>query len=117
MPLSDTAIRNAKPQDKPYKMYDAGGLFLIVTPAGGKWWRFKYRLGGKEKLLSFGTYPTTGLREARDKREDARKLITQGIDPSAQRQAHKAEAAAVEIAKGQTFEAVLWPVNGTAKST
>ena len=106
MPLSDTAIRNAKPQDKPYKMYDAGGLFLIVTPAGEKWWRFKYRLGGQEKLLSFGTYPTTGLREARDKREDARKLITQGIDPSAQRQAHKAEAAAVEIAKGQTFEAV-----------
>ncbi|RRD69499.1 MULTISPECIES: tyrosine-type recombinase/integrase [unclassified Desulfovibrio] len=94
MPLSDTAIRNAKPQDKPYKMYDAGGLFLIVTPAGGKWWRFKYRLGGKEKLLSLGTYPATGLKEARGKREDARKLIAQGIDPSAQRQAVRASRGA-----------------------
>lgn len=79
MPLSDTAIRNAKPQNKPYKMYDAGGLFLIITPAGGKWWRLKYRLGGKEKLLSLGTYPETGLKEARGKREDARRLIAQGI--------------------------------------
>jgi integrase len=93
MPLSDTAIRNAKPQDKPFKMYDAGGLFLIVTPAGGKWWRFKYRFGGKEKLLSLGTYPDTGLKDARGKREDARKLIAQGIDPSAQRQAVKASMA------------------------
>ncbi len=90
MPLSDTAIRAAKPKDKPYKLYDAGGLFIIVTPAGGKWWRFKYRLGGKEKLLSLGTYPDTGLKEARVKRDEARKLITQGIDPSAQRQAVKA---------------------------
>ena len=90
MPLSDTAIRNAKPQNKPYKMYDAGGLFLIITPAGGKWWRLKYRLGGKEKLLSLGTYPETGLKEARGKREDARRLIAQGIDPSAQKKAVKA---------------------------
>ena len=89
MPLSDTAIRNAKPQNKPYKMYDAGGLFLIITPAGGKWWRLKYRLGGKEKLLSLGTYPETGLKEARGKREDARRLIAH-IDPSAQKKAVKA---------------------------
>lgn len=55
MPLSDTAIRNAKPQSKPYKVYDAGGLFITVTLAGGNWWRFKYRFEGKEKLLSLGT--------------------------------------------------------------
>lgn len=106
MPLSDTAIRNAKPQGKPYKMYDAGGLFLIVTPAGGKWWRFKYRFAGKEKLLSLGTYPAVGLKDARRRRDDARELLAQGVDPSAQRQAAKAEAVAVETAKGQTFEAV-----------
>ena len=69
MPLSDTAIRNAKSQVKPYKLYDAGGLFLIVTPAGGKWWRLKYRFEGKEKLLSLGTYPEVGLKEARGKRD------------------------------------------------
>jgi integrase len=106
MPLSDTAIRNAKPQGKPYKMYDAGGLFLIVTPAGGKWWRFKYRFGGKEKLLSLGVYPDVGLKDARRRRDDARELLAQDVDPSAQRQAAKSEAVAVEAAKGQTFEAV-----------
>lgn len=106
MPLSDTAIRNAKPQDKPFKMYDAGGLFLIVTPAGGKWWRFKYRFGGKEKLLSLGVYPDVGLKDARRRRDDARELLAQDVDPSAQRQAAKSEAVAVEAAKGQTFEAV-----------
>lgn len=94
MPLSDTAIRNARPREKPYKLYDGAGLFLLVTPAGGRWWRLKFRLGGKEKLLSLGTYPTTGLKEARARREDARKLIAQGIDPGAQRQAVKAAARA-----------------------
>lgn len=94
MPLSDTAIRNARPRDKPYKLYDGAGLFLLVTPAGGRWWRLKFRLGGMEKLLSLGTYPTTGLKEARVRREDARKLIAQGIDPGAQRQAVKAAARA-----------------------
>ena len=72
MSLSDTALRNAKPQDKPYKLYDAGGLFIIVTPGGGKWWRRKYRLGGKGKLFSLGAYPDTGLKEARVKRDEAR---------------------------------------------
>lgn len=109
MPLSDTALRNAKPQDKPYKLYDAGGLFIIVTPGGGKWWRLKYRLGGKEKLLSLGTYPDTGLKEARVKRDEARKLIAQGIDPSAQRQAIKAsftnaEADSFEVVTREWFD-------------
>jgi hypothetical protein len=55
MPLSDTKARNAKPKEKQYNLFDTDGLFLLVTPAGGSWWRFKYRFGGKEKLLSFGT--------------------------------------------------------------
>lgn len=103
MPLSDTAIRNAKSQVKPYKLYDAGGLFLIVTPAGGKWWRLKYRFEGKEKLLSLGTYPEVGLKEARGKRDEAKKLVANGIDPSAQRQAVKAS---IQSKAENTFEAV-----------
>ena len=73
MPLSDTAIRKAKPTDKPYKLADEKGLFLLVTPAGGKWWRLKYRFGGKEKLLALGKYPEVGLKDARERRDDARK--------------------------------------------
>lgn len=96
--LTDAAIRAAKPKDKPYKLFDGGGLFLLVTPAkkeklpqgaGGKWWRFKYRIEGKEKLLSFGTYPEVSLADAREKREEARKLIARRIDPSAERKATK----------------------------
>jgi integrase len=90
MPLTDTAIRNAKPTAKPVKMFDENGLFLIVTPSGGKWWRFKYRFGGKEKLLSFGTYPEVSLKESRVKRDEARKQVAAGIDPGEHRKAHKA---------------------------
>jgi len=90
MPLSDTALRNAKPGDKRYKLYDIDGLFIIVTPSGGKWWRLKYRFQGKEKMLSLGTYPSTGLKEAREKRDAAKKLMAQGVDPSVHRQAVKA---------------------------
>ena len=90
MPLTDTAIRRAKAKKKPYKMFDSGGLFLIVNPAGGKWWRFKYRFEGKEKLLSLGTYPEVSLKEAREKREHACKQVAAGIDPSEHRKAHKA---------------------------
>ena len=61
MPLSDTAIRNAKPADKPRKLADGGGLYIEVAPSGGKWWRFKYRFEGKEKRLSLGVYPDVGL--------------------------------------------------------
>jgi len=59
--LSDNAIRHAKPGLKAYKLFDGGGLFLLVTPGGGKWWRLKYRFGGKEKLVSHGVYPDVGL--------------------------------------------------------
>lgn len=89
MPLTDTAVRNAKPGPKPVKMYDESGLFLLLQPNGGKWWRFKYRFGGKEKLLSFGTYPEVSLKDAREKRDQARKQIAAEIDPGEHRKAHK----------------------------
>lgn len=106
MPLTDSAIRTAKPQAKPYKLTDGSGLFLLVNEKGGKWWRLKYRIGGKEKLLSLGTYPDVGLKEARERREQARKLITLGIDPSTQRQAAKAAAEATETERANTFEVI-----------
>lgn len=89
MPLSDTSVRNAKPESKPRKLSDGGGMFLLVTPSGGKWWRFKYRFKGKEKLLSLGVYPDVSLKEARERRDEARKLLANGIDPSEMRKAEK----------------------------
>lgn len=93
MPLTDAAIRAAKPADKTRRLSDAGGLYLELSPAGGKWWRLKYRHGGKEKRLSLGTYPDTGLADARDKRDAARKLLAAGVDPGEQRKAEKAAGA------------------------
>lgn len=90
MPLSDTAIRSAKPKEKTYLMTDGEGMYLEITPAGGKWWRFKYRFNGKQKRLSLGTYPDTGLKEAREKRQEARSLVAAGVDPAENRKAHKA---------------------------
>lgn len=90
MPLTDTAIRNAKPAAKPAKLFDERGLFLIVTPAGGKWWRFRYKFDSKEKLLSLGVYPDVGLKDARERRDAARKLLADGIDPGENRKAQKA---------------------------
>jgi len=88
--LTDLAIRNAKPKDKTYKLTDGNGLFLLVTPTGGKWWRYKYCFERKEKLLSFGIYPETTLAEAREKKREARKAVKAGIDPAAVRKAAKA---------------------------
>jgi len=103
MPLTDTAVRNAKPGDKPVKMFDERGLFLIVTPAGGKWWRLRYKFNGKEKLLSLGVYPDVGLKDARDRRDEARKLLANSIDPGENRKVQK--AAKVERA-ANSFEAI-----------
>ncbi len=89
MSMTDTKARNAKPKQKPYKLTDGEGLFLQITPTGGKWWRFKYRFEGKEKLISFGTYPEVSLSDARDKRADARKQVAAGIDPGEVRKAQK----------------------------
>lgn len=90
MPLTDTAIRNAKPAEKPIRMFDGGGLYLEVSPKGGKWWRHKYRFHGKEKRLSHGVYPDVSLKLARERRDDARKLLAEGVDPSENRKAQKA---------------------------
>jgi integrase len=102
MPLTDTKARNAKPKDKQFKLFDGDGLFLLVTPAGGKWWRFKYRFEGKEKLLSLGTYPEVSLALARERRDTARKQVAEGIDPS---QARKALKSAMALGEN-TFEVV-----------
>jgi len=93
MPLTDTAIRNTKPGDKPFKLADEKGLFLLVNPNGSRWWRLKFRVAGKEKLLSLGVYPDVGLKEARQKRDDTRKVLAEGVDPGAQRKAQKASRA------------------------
>ena len=90
MSLTDTLIRNAKPTEKPFKLYDGDGLYLQVMPSGGKWWRFKYRFADKEKLLSVGTYPEIGLKAARARREAGRKLVAEGVDPSENRKTTKA---------------------------
>ncbi len=90
MSLTDTAIKNAKPGEKARKLYDSGGLYLEVSPKGGKWWRFKYRFGGKEKRLSLGVYPDISLKNARDRRDDARKLVANAVDPAEHRKAEKA---------------------------
>jgi len=90
MHLTDTAIRKAKPGDKPFKLFDERGLFLLVTPSGGKWWRFKYRFDNKEKLLSLGVYPDVGLKDARERRDEARRLLANGTDPNEHRKARKA---------------------------
>lgn len=93
MSLTDTAIRNAKPALKPVKMTDGGGLYLLLTPKGSRWWRLDYRFDGRRKTLSMGTYPDTGLKAARERREEARALLATGVDPGAQRRAEKAAGA------------------------
>jgi integrase len=103
MPLTDTSVRNAKPGPKPAKLFDERGLFLLVTPAGGKLWRFKYRFEAKEKLLALGGYPDVSLKGARDRREGARKLLADGIDPGANKKAVKA---AKSSAATNSFEVV-----------
>ena len=90
MPLNDPTIKNAKPTGKAYRLSDEKGLYLEVSPNGGKWWRLKYRFDGKEKRLSLGTYPDVGLKQARERRDEARKQLADGIDPSIHRQATKA---------------------------
>ena len=89
MPLDDLTIRNAKPREKPFKLFDEKGLFLLVNPAGSKLWRLKYPFAGKEKLLALGAYPEITLKAARAKRDEARLAIRDGRDPSGERKAAK----------------------------
>lgn len=102
MPLTDAKARNAKPKSKQLKIFDTDGLFLLVSLAGGKWWRFKYRIGGKEKLISLGTYPEVSLAQARVRRDEARKQVADGIDPSQARKSLKA----ARVQNESTFEVV-----------
>lgn len=89
MPLNNTRIRNAKPGKKPAKIFDERGLYLEISPSGGKWWRLKYRFGGKDKRISLGVFPDVSLKDARDRRDEARKLLANGVDPSENRKAAK----------------------------
>ncbi|ESQ80736.1 integrase arm-type DNA-binding domain-containing protein [Asticcacaulis sp. YBE204] len=103
MALSDASIRAAKAQAKPYKLTDGGGLFLLVTPAGGKLWRFKYRYNGAEKLLALGVYPEVGLKQARQRHDEAKKLLANGVDPNADK---KRQALAATLSASNTFDSI-----------
>ena len=117
--LTDTAIKNTKPRSKAYKLSDGGGLYLEVSPAGGKLWRLKYRIQGKEKRLSIGTYPAVSLKDARNRRDEAKELLAQGIDPGERKKEAKAAARALEREQSVTFEAVAreWHGKKTAHLT
>ncbi len=104
--LTDKTIQNAKATDKPRRLFDGGGLHVLVNPDGSKYWRLKFLFGGKEKRIGLGVYPEVGLADARVKAAEARKLLGAGIDPSAQRKADKASAAAEQQLILDTFEVV-----------
>lgn len=120
VPLTYFDIQNAKPERKPYKLADGGGLFLLVQPNGSKLWRLKYRHLGTERALSFGAYPTVSLAEARKKRDEAKKLIGEGVDPSVRK---KLARIAAETAARKTFGLVAaeflsnLEANGAAPAT
>ena len=102
MPLTDAQLRGIKANGKKQKLFDGGGLFLLVTETGSKLWRLKYRVSGKERLDALGKYPQTGLKEARAKREQIKAMLDRGFDPSAERQKEKIQA----VADSVTFEAL-----------
>jgi len=112
--LTDLDVKKAKPQEKPVKLFDGGGLFLLVNPNGSRWWRFRYLYNGKEKMLSFGTYPEVSLAEARKRREEAREQVARGINPSETRRAIK--AANAELA-ANSFEVVAREWIGKQENT
>lgn len=93
MALSSLALSKAKPRDKPYKLADGHGLYLLVTPQGGRYWRMNYRFDGKAKTMAMGVFPLITLAEAREKREEARKLLAAGSDPTATRKEIEAQEA------------------------
>jgi integrase len=101
MALTATTIKTCKPKDKAYKLTDGGGLYLLVSPSGGKWWRFDYRFQSKRKTLSMGVYPAVSLKDARDRRDEAKKQLANGIDPAMVRKSQKHQQS-----QPNTFEAV-----------
>src|SRR6202041_342590 len=110
MALTDTAIRGTKPGLKPFKLYDRDGLFLLINPAGSKLWRWRYRVGGREKLLALGEYPIVSLGEARERHLAARRVLATGTDPMAERKAQavakREEVKAKQREMENSFEAV-----------
>jgi integrase len=102
MALTDTKVRSAKPEAKEYSLVDGDGMFLLIHPNGSKYWRFRFRFGGKQHLMAFGVYPETSLADARQKREEARRLVAAGVDPREHKRAIKEEQAKEVI----TFESV-----------
>ncbi|AJJ01591.1 phage integrase family protein [Yersinia pseudotuberculosis IP 32953] len=103
MPLTDIKVKTAKPIDKAYKLTDGGGMYLLVKPNGSKYWRLKYRFVGKEKMLSIGVYPDVSLADARQKRDEARKVLAAGGDPG---EVKKADKLAQKLSSENTFEAI-----------
>lgn len=101
--LTNTEVQNLKPKDDPYKVSDGGGMYVDVRPNGSKYWRLKYRFGGKEKLLALGVFPDVSLKEARRRRDDAKRLVDEGIDPGQQRKVEKLTAV---LSAANTFEAI-----------
>src|SRR5262245_21045446 len=99
--LNDTRVRTAKPADRAIKHSDSGGLYLLVQPNGSKLWRLAYRFGGKQKSLAIGAYPAVTLKHAREKRDEAKRLLADNVDPSMQRRLEKLTAAS-----GNTFRAI-----------
>ncbi|EKZ5664294.1 DUF4102 domain-containing protein, partial [Klebsiella aerogenes] len=97
MALTDIKVRTTKPSDKPFKLTDGQGMHLLINPNGSKYWRLQYRFDGKQKVLALGVYPMVSLGEARRKRDEAKKLVSDGIDPSADK---------IEQSEALTFEAV-----------
>lgn len=102
MALSDVKVRTAKPEEKAYKLTDGEGMVLLVHPNGSKYWRLRYRFGGKEKMLALGKYPEVSLADARARHDDARKQLANGMDPSESKKAVKVEQEQEAI----TFEVV-----------
>ncbi len=103
MPLTDIAIRKARPGAKNTKLSDGKGLYLLLTARGGKWWRFDYRIDGKRKTLSMGTYPEVSLKLARERRDESRAMVARGVDPAQTRKAHKC---ALEEVAANSFESI-----------
>jgi len=114
MKLSDTKIRSLKPKEKNYKVFDGYGLFMLVTNKGGKYWRFRYKFAGKEKLLAIGVYPHVTLAQARRKRDEAKAIIADGKDPAFEKKKEK-----IEYIKNteNSFEAVAREWHGKKSNT
>src|SRR5689334_12181695 len=101
--LTDAEVKRTKPKEKPFKLSDGAGLHLYVTPAGGKLWRYRYEIGGKEKLLSIGPYPAVSLVEARRARDEAKETLRNGKDPGNVKKLKKLSG---EKQSGETFEII-----------